>query len=184
MLDYLAPMRTLLGAFLLAMTGPALAAEQASLADGSRDFDFEFGEWHLKLKRRIDPLTGSDKWVEYEGPSVVRKVWDGKANLGEIDVEGQAGRIQGLSLRVYNPASKQWSIAYASAAGGLAGAPMVGGFRDGRGEFYNQETYRGRAIFVRFVFSDIAAKSFRLVQSFSEDGGKTWEPNWVADFSR
>ena len=173
-----------MGAFLMAMIGPALAVELAGLPDGSRDFDFEFGEWHLKLKRRLEPLTGSDQWVEYEGPSVVRKVWDGKANLGEIDVKGPAGRIQGLSLRVYNPASRQWSIAYASAAGGLMGAPMVGGFRDGRGEFYNQETYRDRAIFVRFVFSDITARSFRLVQSFSDDGGKTWEPNWVADFAR
>ena len=173
-----------MGAFLMAMLGPALAAEAASLPDGSKDFDFEFGEWQMKLKRRLEPLTGGDKWVEYAGPSVVRKVWDGKANLGEIDVKGPAGRIQGLSLRVYNPGSRQWSIAYASAAGGMMGAPMVGAFRDGRGEFYNQETYRGRAIFVRFVFSDITAKSFRLVQSFSDDGGKTWEANWVAEFAR
>ncbi len=173
-----------MGAFVMAMLGPALAAEAANLPDGSRDFDFEFGEWRMKLKRRLEPLTGSDRWVEYEGPSVVRKVWDGKANLGEIDVKGPAGRIQGLSLRVYNPGSRQWSIAYASAAGGMMGAPMVGGFRDGRGEFYNQETYRGRAIFVRFVFSDITAGSFRLVQSFSEDGGRTWEANWVAEFAR
>ena len=172
------------GAFLMAMIGAALAAERSGLHDGSRDFDFEFGAWHLKLKRRLDPLTGSDRWVEYEGPSVVRKVWDGKANLGEIDVAGPSGRIQGLSLRVYNPASRQWSIQYASSGGGMQGAPLVGGFRDGRGEFYNQETYRDRAIFVRFVFSDIGPKSFRLVQSFSEDGGKSWEANWVAEFAR
>lgn len=173
-----------MGAFLFAMMGPALAVELANMPDGSKDFDFELGEWQMKLKRRIDPLAGSDKWVEYEGPSVVRKVWDGKANLGEIDVKGAAGRIQGLSLRVYNPTSRQWSITYASSASGMLGAPMVGGFRQGRGEFYNHETYRGRAIFVRFVFSDIAARSFRLEQAFSEDGGKTWEANWVAGFSR
>src|SRR5262245_26745666 len=109
-------------AFLMAMIGTALAADAPGLPDGTRDFDFEFGEWQLKLKRRIDPLTGSDRWVEYAGPSVVRKVWDGKANLGEIDVKGPAGRIQGMSLRVYNPDSRQWSIAYASAAGGFSGA--------------------------------------------------------------
>jgi hypothetical protein len=173
-----------MGAFLFAMLGPALAVEPASLPDGSRDFDFEFGEWRMKLKRRIDPLTGSDKWVEYQGPSVVRKVWDGKANLGEIDVEGPAGRIQGLSLRVYDPTSRQWSITYASSAAGMLGPPMIGSFRQGRGEFYNHETYRGRAIFVRFVFADITPRSFRLEQAFSEDGGKTWEANWLADFSR
>jgi hypothetical protein len=159
-------------------------AATPTLPDGAKDFDFEFGDWHLKLKRRLDPLTGSDRWVEYEGPSVVRKVWDGKANLGEIDVTGSAGRIQGLSLRVYNPQSHQWSIVYASSGGGLSPIPMIGGFRDGRGEFYSQESYRDRAIFVRFVFSDIKPKSFRLVQSFSDDGGKTWEENWIALFAR
>ncbi len=170
--------------FLFAMTIPATAATPGNIPDGSKDFDFEFGEWHLELKRRLDPLTGSDRWVEYRGPSIVRKVWDGKANLGEIDVSGTEGRIQGLSLRVYDPQSHQWSIVYASSAGGLSATPMAGGFRNGRGEFHNQETYRGRAIFVRFVFSDITAKSFRLEQAFSEDGGKTWEANWIAAFTR
>jgi len=169
---------------LLAMAASAFSATSAALPDGSRDFDFEFGEWHLQLKRRLEPLTGSDRWVEYEGPSVVRKVWDGKANLGEIDVAGPAGRIQGLSLRVYNPQSRQWSITYANSAMGLSPIPMIGGFRDGRGEFYSQETHRDRAIFVRFVFSDITPKSFRLEQAFSDDGGKTWEANWVASFTR
>ena len=156
----------------------------AQATDASRDFDFEHGEWSARLKRRLEPLTGSDKWVEYNGPSIVRKVWDGKANLGEIDLRGPAGRIQGLSLRVYNPQSGQWSIAFANSAGGTIGTPMIGGFRDGRGEFYNQETYRGRAIFVRFVFSGITPKSFRLEQAFSDDGGKSWEANWIADFTR
>jgi hypothetical protein len=173
-----------MGVFLFAIIAPMISAAPRRTPDGSKDFDFEFGEWHMKLKRRLDPLTGSDRWVEYEGPSVVRKVWNGKANLGEIEVAGPAGRIQGLSLRVYNPQSGQWSITYASSASGMSGAPMVGGFRNGRGEFYNQETYRDRAIFVRFVFSDITAKSFRLEQAFSDDGGKTWEANWLASFTR
>jgi hypothetical protein len=176
--------RRILAALVFATMLPALAATTASVIDGSKDFDFEFGEWHMKLKRRLDPLTGSDRWVEYEGPSVVRKVWEGKANLGEIDVAGSAGRIQGLSLRVYNPQSRQWSITYANSASGLSATPMWGAFRDGRGEFYSQETYRDRAIFVRFVFSDLTARSFRLEQAFSDDGGQTWEANWIASFTR
>ena len=159
-------------------------AVAAPVSGGSEAFDFELGEWHAHLKRRVEPLTGSEKWVEYEGPSVVRRVWGGKANLGEIDLRGEAGRIEGLSLRVYNPQSGQWSIAFANSAVGTIGTPMIGGFRDGRGEFYNQEDYRGRAIFVRFVFSDITQKSFRLEQAFSADGGKSWEANWIATFTR
>lgn len=163
--------------------GPAAAVPTAP-ADGSRDFDFEFGDWKAHLKRRLDPLTGSDRWVEYEGPSIVRKVWDGKANLGEIDLAGPTGRIQGLSLRVYNPQTGQWSISFVNSAAGTFSTPMIGGFKDGRGEFYNQETYRDRAIFVRFIFSDITRKSFRLEQAFSTDGGRTWEANWIATFTR
>jgi hypothetical protein len=118
--------------------------------------------------------------VEYEGTSIVRKVWDGRANLVELDVQGPAGRIEALSLRLYEPATRQWSLNFASARGGGMAVPAIGEFKNGRGEFYNQETYNGRSIFVRFIISDITPDSARFEQSFSEDGGKTWEVNWIA----
>ncbi len=169
--------------------GRAIAQADSSTAnaarhDGQHDFDFEFGEWTIHLSRRLRPLTGSTTWVEYDGTSVVRKVWNGRANLGELDVEGPAGRIVGLSLRLYDPASGQWKISWANSADGALGPPMIGGFRNGRGEFYNQEMLNGRAIFVRFIFSDITENSFALEQAFSEDGGRSWEANWKATFAR
>jgi hypothetical protein len=132
----------------------------------------------------VDPLTGSSTWVEYTGTSVVRKVWDGRANLGELQVDGPAGPIVGLSLRLYDPETREWKISWANSRDGALGPPMVGGFRDGIGEFYNQETFNGRAVYVRFIFSDITTNSFRLEQAFSADGGKTWEANWIARFER
>lgn len=152
--------------------------------DTQHDFDFEFGAWKAHISRRLKPLTGSTTWVEYEGTSVVRKVWNGRANLGELEVSGPAGQIQGLSLRTYNPQSRQWHISWVNSAEGTVGLPMIGGFNQGRGEFFNQEPFNGRAIFVRFIFSDITANSFRIEQAFSDDGGKTWETNWIAKFSR
>lgn len=152
--------------------------------DGQQDFDFEFGTWNAKLRRRLRPLTGAAEWVEYEGTSVVRRVWDGKANLGELDVRGTAGRIVGLSLRLYDPEARQWRISWANSADGQLGPPMIGSFRNGRGEFYNQEMFNGRAIFVRFIFSDITSDSFQLEQAFSDDGGQTWEANWISRFTR
>lgn len=152
--------------------------------DGQHDFDFEFGDWKIHLKRRQRPLTGSTTWVEYDGTSVVRPVWKGGANLGELAVSGPAGRIEGLSLRTYNPQSHQWHISWCNRADGTVGPAMIGGFKNGRGEFYNQELFNGRAIFVRFIFSDITANSFQFEQAFSSDGGKTWEANWIATFSR
>jgi hypothetical protein len=152
--------------------------------DARHDFDFEFGTWKAHVSRRLSPLTGANEWVEYDGPSVVRKVWDGRANLGEIDLVGPAGRIQGLSLRLYNPQTQQWSISWSNSSNGALGPPMIGEFRNGRGEFFNQEMLNGRAIYVRFVFSDIGPTTFRLEQAFSGDGGKTWEVNWIATFVR
>ncbi len=152
--------------------------------DGQHDFDFEFGAWKIQLKRLVKPLTGSTSWLEYSGTSVVRKVWDGKANLGELEVSGATGRIQGLSLRTYNPQSHQWHIGWVNSADGTMGPAMIGAFKNGCGEFFNQESFNGRAVFVRFIFSDITANTFHFEQAFSDDGGKTWEVNWVANFTK
>lgn len=152
--------------------------------DARRAFDFELGSWTMDLSRLVSPLSGSDEWVQYQGSSVVRPVWKGEANLGEIDLSGSGGRIEGLSLRLYDPASGLWRIHWASRVDGLLSEPMIGGFECGRGEFFNRETLNGREVLVRFVFSDIAAETFRFEQAFSIDDGRTWEPNWVARFRR
>jgi hypothetical protein len=148
--------------------------------DGQSDFDFEIGTWKTKLKRLLDPLSGSTTWVEYEGTTVVRKVWNGRANLVELVADGPSGHFEGLSLRLYNPQSRQWSLNFANVKSGVMTQPTIGEFKNGRGEFYSQETLDGRAILVRFVISDITPNSCRFEQAFSDDGGKTWEVNWIA----
>ena len=158
----------------------ANAQATGSQRDGQRDFDFEIGSWKTELKRLVNPLSGSSKWVEYQGTTVVRKVWEGRANLVELNVSGPAGKIEGLSLRLYNPQSRQWSLNFANSASGTLSVPTMGSFKNGRGEFYSQETLNGKAILVRFVISDITPDSCRFEQAFSEDGGKTWEVNWIA----
>ena len=152
----------------------------AQVRDGQHDFDFEIGTWRTQLARLARPLTGDTTWVHYEGTSVVRKVWDGRANLVELDVEGPSGRIEGLSLRLYNPQSRQWSLNFSSSRGGTLSPPVYGEFTNGRGEFYGLELLDGRAILVRFIISDITTNSARFEQAFSDDGGKTWEVNWIA----
>jgi hypothetical protein len=148
--------------------------------DGQHDFDFEIGTWKTHLSRRLHPLTGSNAWVEMDGTTVVRKVWNGKANLVELVADGPSGHFEGLSLRLYNPQSHQWSLNFAGSGAGALSTPTIGQFKDGRGEFYDQEILDSRAILVRFVISDITPKSCRFEQAFSADGGKTWEVNWVA----
>ena len=167
--------------FLLPGTGPAQtnsdagkvkAQELALQRDGQHDFDFEIGTWKTHLRRLLHPLTGSNAWEEYEGTTVVRKVWNGRANLVELVADGPAGHFEGLNLRLYNPQAHQWSLNFANSSGGSLSQPTVGEFKNGRGEFYDQETLNGRAIFVRFVISDITPNSCHFEQAFSADGGK------------
>jgi hypothetical protein len=160
--------------------GEKISAER----DGQHDFDFEIGTWKTHLRRLLHPLTGSNTWVEYDGTTIVRKIWNGRANLVELEADGPAGHFEGLNLRLYNPQSKQWSLNFASSRGGTMTQPTIGEFKNGRGEFYDQETLDGRAIFVRFVISDITPDSCRFEQAFSDDGGKTWEVNWIATDTR
>src|SRR6187401_2858795 len=133
---------------LLPARGPA--QNGPSRREGQHDFDWEIGTWKTHLKRLQHPLTGSTTWVEYEGTTVVRKVWDGRANLVELEVKGSAGAIEALSLRLYNPESRQWSLNFSNSRGGTMALPAIGEFKNGRGEFYNQDTLNGRSIFVKF----------------------------------
>jgi hypothetical protein len=152
--------------------------------DGQHDFDFEIGTWKTHVRRRLHPLTGSTTWMEMDGTTVVRKVWNGRGNLVELEADGPSGHFEGLSLRLYNPQSHQWSLNFSNSSEGTLSQPTVGQFKDGRGEFFDQEPVNGRAIFVRFVISEITPNSCRFEQSFSDDGGKTWEVNWIATDTR
>jgi hypothetical protein len=159
---------------------PKSVQQTSATRDGQADFDFEIGTWKTHLRRLLEPLTGSTTWAEYQGTTVVRKVWEGRANLVELEVDGPAGHIEALSLRLYNPQSRQWSLNFANSAAGTMAVPTIGEFRTGRGEFYDQETLNGRAILVRFLILPVSADTIRFEQSYSDDGGKTWELNWVA----
>jgi hypothetical protein len=152
--------------------------------DGQHDFDFEIGTWKTQLRRLVHPLTGSTHWAEYEGTSVVRTVWSGRANLVELVAEGVTGHFEGLNLRLYNPETHQWSLNFANRNSGTLSLPATGEFKNGRGEFFDQETLSGRAILVRFVISDVTPNSCHFEQAFSDDGGKTWEVNWIATDTR
>lgn len=161
-------------------TAPATPANAAQARDGQHDFDFEIGAWKTHLKRLLKPLSGSTTWVEYTGTTVVRKVWNGRANLVELVANGPAGRFEGLSLRLYHPDSRQWSLNFSNAATGTLSPPTIGAFRDGRGEFFSTDHLDGRAILVRFLIVPVDGHTVRFEQAFSTDIGKTWETNWIA----
>jgi hypothetical protein len=163
------------------------STQPAAQHDGAHDFDFLIGDWKAHVKRLPDRLTGSTAWLEYDGISRHKKLLDSNANFEEFDVTNpeKGLRSKAQTLRLYNPESHQWSIYLLDLDKGvLSMPPVVGQFTGRRGEFYDQEDYKGRAILVRYVWSDISPKSARMEQSFSPDGGKTWEVNWICELSR
>jgi hypothetical protein len=161
-----------------------LLCAAAGAADASHDFDRQIGSWRTTLKRLKDPLTASQTWLDYQGTTTVRAVMDGRANLAELRVAGTAGRIDGVSLRLYDPTQGRWSLNYANLADGSLGIPSVGKFTGGRGEFYSNEKFRGRDVRVRFVIQPESADVIHFEQAFSIDDGRTWEVNWIATDTR
>jgi hypothetical protein len=158
--------------------------EKSAPDDGRNDFDFLIGTWRTHNRRLRERLKGSTSWEEFPGRFVVRKLLAGLGNLDEVVLERPSGRTEAVTLRLFNPESRQWSIYWADSVTAVLQPPMIGEFKDGRGEFYDQEMFEGRAIYCRFFWSEITATSCRWEQAYSADGGVTWETNWVMEFTR
>ena len=155
--------------------------------DGQHDFDFELGRWKIHLKKLVHPLTGSTTWVEFDGTSVTRKVWNGRSQLEEFETDSLDGsHIEGMTLRLYDPQTHQWSLYWATSKSAVMGVPTIGKFKNGQGEFFDTEPAgpNGRTVLVRFIWSNTTTNMPHFEQSFSEDGGKTWEVNWITDQTR
>jgi hypothetical protein len=165
-------------------TVSGVAGQQVTERDGQHDFDFIFGRWKIHLKRRGSAAGAADKWSEFEGYGLYRKIWDGRANLNEFEADSPDGHVEGLTLRTYNPKTHQWSLYWASSRDGILAEPQVGEFHDGLGEFYALDTIAGKSVFVRYVWSKITANSVHFEQALSADGGRTWDVNWISDMSR
>ena len=177
----------LLATLQLTLLSATAGESPAPAHDGSHDFDFLIGNWKAHVRRLPDRLVGSNNWIEYNGISNHKKLLNSNANFEEFEVDSPEKHlhIKGQTLRLYNPDSHQWSIYLLDLDKGvLSVSPVVGKFNGNRGEFYDQEQYKGRAVRVRYLWLNISSKSARMEQSFSADGGKTWETNWICELSR
>src|SRR5579862_1521743 len=152
--------------------------------DGGHDFDPLLGSWKYHLRRLPHPLTGTPAWADLEGTGACYKVWDGRAQLDSIEVDGAGTHIEGLTLRLYNPDSHQWRLYWANSQSGVLDPPQVGEFRNGHGDFYTQDTISGRTILIRFDWTRLTSNAPHFEQSFSDDGGTTWAVNWITDQTR
>lgn len=153
--------------------------------DGGRDFDFLIGRWVVHNRRLKERLRGSTDWEEFESTCRARHILDGFGNMDEFTMERAFGRVEAVTVRLYSPRAHEWSIYWAATTGnGRLDVPMVGKFNGRRGEFFSQEVFEGRHVFNRFIWTVNGPDSCRWEQAFSTDGGKTWETNWIMEFTR
>ena len=170
----------------LAYPGIGLAQPPAA-HDGQHDFDFNIGVWHTHIKRTLDPFAGNSESIELNGTVIVRKVWDGKAQLEEIEVDGPKGHWEGLTLFLYNPTAHQWSQSFVNSKVGTLSfsSTNVGELKDGRIVLVGQDnSVSDKTILVRAVWSDIKPDSHQYEESFSNDGGTTWVRSFLANLTR
>jgi hypothetical protein len=147
------------------------------------DFDFALGTFHTHIRRLASPLTGSSTWTVYEGTKTTTPLLGGAGNLEQIEADGP-NHLELMTLCLYNPRSRQWSLNFSSSDSGQMDNPAIGEFKNGVGTFVDQEEYNGRTILVRQLWSGITPNSYHFEQALSADYGKTWETNFIADLVR
>jgi hypothetical protein len=163
---------------------PVLASDGA-VHDGSHDFDFNIGTWTTHIRRFVNPFVPADGTIDLQGTVTIRPVWGGKAQLEEIEADGPKGHWEGLTLFLYNPRSHQWSQTFTNSVVARVGTSCnIGEFRDGRGVLYGADTFSGRAVLIRAVWSNITAAKHHYEESFSDDGGATWVLSFSADLTK
>ncbi len=146
------------------------------------DFDFVNGDWQVDHRRLAKPLLGSDEWSSFSTPWTAYTLFHGAVTVDEIGLADGVSR--GLTVRLFDPSTREWSIYWVNSAAGRMDTPVVGSFSDGVGIFAADEVYDGQPIRCRFVWSDITETTTHWQQDFSTDGGATWETNWVMDSTR
>ena len=99
-------------------------------------------------------LQGCTEWETFEATNRARLLPGGLGNMDEFVTDHWPGFV-GMSLRLYDPHTRLWSIYWASNQKGVLEPPVVGSFSDGVGVFEGHDELDGRPIVVRFTWSNI-----------------------------
>lgn len=159
-------------------------ALQGTIEDGRHAFDFNNGTWKVHNRRLRERLKGSQDWEEFEGISVAQTILGGLGNFDTLTMQRESGVGYGMTLRLFNPETQQWSLYWSEGITGILYPPMIGKFNNGIGYFYDREIFEQKIIFSRFIWSGISETTWHWKQALSDDGGTTWETNWTMDSVR
>ena len=158
------------------------AATDQLLPAGARAFDFLHGRWRIAHRRLKQRHVGSRDWDAFDATAACEPRLGGLVNVEEIAMPTRGS--SGVSLRSFDLATGLWSIWWISSLEGRLRPPVTGSFENGVGVFEGDDLDGDQPVRARYVWSDITPRSARWTQSFSLDGGATWEANWIMDFTR
>jgi uncharacterized protein DUF1579 len=160
-------------------------AEVKADIDGIHDFDFIIGSWRVHHRRLKERLANSHEWVEFEGTTTAQKVLGGFGNLDDNVLDLPGGTYRAIALRAYDPEKKRWFIWWLDSRNpGNLDPPVVGRFENSVGTFYADDTFNGKPVQVRFLWTGVMSNAPHWEQAFSVDAGQTWETNWIMDFTK
>jgi hypothetical protein len=155
------------------------------MSSTKHDFDFLHGSWNVRNRYLRERLKHSDDWIEFDARADVEPLLDGFGQLDRYRTVRDGSPVEGITLRLFNPVTGEWSLHWADTVRvGVLLPPMVGRFNGNVGEFLGDETADGRLVLCRFHWIRTLDGSPRWEQAFSDDGGKTWETNWIMTFTR
>ena len=155
-----------------------------SSASSPADFDFLLGKWKIRNRKLKTRLNKSDEWREFEATQEVYKALNGLANVDHFHTLFEGVPFEGITIRLFNPKTKLWSIYWADSNTGALDVPVVGSFENKTGYFYAKDTFQNKQIIMVFHWDARDANSPVWSQAFSEDDGKTWEWNWYMYMSK
>ncbi|MBI3650523.1 MAG: hypothetical protein HY231_05680 [Acidobacteria bacterium] len=156
----------------------------ASKSSSQNDFDFLAGKWKVHNRKLKTRLNHCDEWIEFDAVQECYPVLGGFGNVDHFRTEFGGVPFEGLTLRLFNPANRLWSLYWADNKVVVLDVPVVGSFENKIGKFYAKDIFNGKEILVQFHWEITDADNLIWSQAFSADRGNTWEWNWYMYISR
>jgi hypothetical protein len=149
-----------------------------SAASTANDFDFLVGHWNIHNRKLKTRLNGCTEWLEFKAKQEMKKILNGLGNTDSFKTSVDGKTFEGMTLRLFSPVTKLWSIYWADSNTGVLNPPVLGSFDSSVGEFYGKDVFNSKEITVKFRWDKTDPVNPVWSQAFSDDNGITWEWNW------
>lgn len=156
----------------------------ASSTSSSADFDFFQGKWQLRNKKLKSRFTGCTEWTEFDSTQEMYVILNGIGNIDNFLAEFNGEKFEGMTVRLFNPNTKLWSIYWADSNTGVLDPPVLGSFENNVGHFFTKAQHEGKEIIMAFRWDATDRNNPIWSQACSLDNGDTWEWNWYMYMSR